>query len=105
MEQFKVAVPRSERVNGYLYDYHSGICMGVASDEMKAKYPIGKQPFSMDISGCPHKLIIHAKLGREHIGVDGFFSCEFCRCYTNAKFRGCCDDGRAKDRAFIEDGT
>jgi hypothetical protein len=59
-EQFKVGVSLGQRVAGWLYDYDSGVCMGVASDELKKKYPLEKQPFNMNISGCPHKLVIHA---------------------------------------------
>ncbi len=59
MEQFIVRIPESKRVSGWLYDWHSGQCMGVASDEQKKKYPPEKQPFNMNICGCPHKLVIH----------------------------------------------
>ncbi len=58
-EQFKVAIPYHQRIKGRLYDYHSGLCMGLASDEQKKKYPKEKQPFTLSISGCPHKLVIH----------------------------------------------
>jgi len=57
-EQFKVAIPYEQRVAGWLYDYSSGQCMGIASDEMKKKYEAG-EPFSQNIAGCPHKLVIH----------------------------------------------
>lgn len=59
-EQFRVGVPMNERVDGWLYDASSGVCMGIASDEIRLKYPKEKQPFSMMIAGCPHKLLIHA---------------------------------------------
>ena len=57
-EQFKVGVPYAQRIGGRIYDFHSGICMGLASDEQKKKYEAG-QVFNMNIAGCPHKLIIH----------------------------------------------
>jgi len=56
--QFKVRVPEEQRISGRLYDYFSGVCMGLASDEDKQKYPVN-QPFHRNISGCPHKLVIH----------------------------------------------
>ncbi len=59
MGQFKVAVPYTQRVSGWLYDYHSGMCMGIASYEQREAYPPEKQPFVISISGCPHKLVIH----------------------------------------------
>lgn len=57
-EQFKVAVPNEQRVSGWLYDYDSGQCMGIASDQQKLKYAAGV-PFNQMIAGCPHKLVIH----------------------------------------------
>lgn len=59
-EQFKVAVPLKQRVEGWLYDYDSGVCMGIASDQLKKKQKKNKEPyFTMNIAGCPHKLVIH----------------------------------------------
>jgi hypothetical protein len=58
MEQFKVRIPEEERISGRLYDYHSGMAMGLASDEQKKKYGYGNV-FKMSIAGCPHELIIH----------------------------------------------
>ena len=58
-EQFKVSVPQEQRVKGWLYDYHSGVCMGIASYQQREKYPPEKQPFSMAIGGCPYELVIH----------------------------------------------
>lgn len=58
MEQFKVATPIELRVNGWLYDANSGVCMGIASDEMKKRIPFNT-PFNQNISGCPHLLVIH----------------------------------------------
>ncbi len=58
-EQFKVAVPYEKRIPGLIYDADSGVCMGLASDEMKKKYKAG-EIFDQNISGCPHKLLIHA---------------------------------------------
>jgi hypothetical protein len=58
-EQFTVRIPEDERTVGWLYDFDSGVCMGLASDEQKKKYPKHKQPFTMMIAGCPHKLVIH----------------------------------------------
>ncbi len=55
-------------------------------------------------------IFIHAtgvrnpKLGREHIDTEGFFYCDFCRCYTNANYRGCCDEGRTADRSTNTEG-
>ena len=43
--------------------------------------------------------VTHPSLGRAHVEPDGFFYCEFCRCYTNAELRACCDAGRDADRA------
>jgi hypothetical protein len=57
-EQFKVCVPYAERIAGYLYDNDSGVCMGLASDEMKQKYA-PNEIFTLMISGCPHKLVYH----------------------------------------------
>lgn len=57
-EQFKVRVAEEDRISGRLYDYHSGACIGLASDEQKAMYP-PNTVFSLQISGCPHKLMIH----------------------------------------------
>jgi len=53
-----VRVPDEERISGRLYDYNSGMTMGLASDEQKTKYGFNKV-FSMNISGCPHRLVIH----------------------------------------------
>ena len=58
MEQYKAAVPVSERVDGYLYDAHSGVCMGIASDERKALTNPNTE-FKQQISGCPHTLVYH----------------------------------------------
>jgi len=80
-EQFKVGVPVAERVNGWLYDYNSGVCMGIASFEMRAKYPEDRQPFSMMIAGCPHKLIIHT--GPIHVVTDPKLIYEWV--YTRSK--------------------
>ena len=57
-EQFKVGVPIHLRVKGWIYDYDSGLCMGIASDEMKKKYT-PNLVFTMHIAGCPHKVTIH----------------------------------------------
>ena len=57
-KQFKVRVPEEERISGRLYDYDSGVTMGLASDEQKIKYGYNKV-FIMQIGGCPHRLIIH----------------------------------------------
>lgn len=59
-EQYRAAVPESERVEGWLYDADSGVLMGLASDELKAKQPSGVV-FTANIAGCPHKLVIHKK--------------------------------------------
>jgi len=56
--QYRVRVPDEERISGRIYDYDSGMCMGLASDEQKLTHGFNKV-FSMNISGCPHKLIIH----------------------------------------------
>jgi len=58
MEQFKVAIPADKRVNGWLYDAHSGLCMGIASDEMKAVIPYNTV-FKQALFGCPYELVIH----------------------------------------------
>lgn len=58
MEQYKAAVPEAMRVNGWLYDANSGVLMGVASDQQKAKYE-PNVVFTDNRSGCPHKLVIH----------------------------------------------
>lgn len=57
-EQFKVCVPYTDRIAGYLYDNDSGLCMGIASDEMKLKYA-PNEVFNQMIAGCPHKLVYH----------------------------------------------
>ena len=57
--QYTVCVPENKRVVGCLYDYNSGMCMGIASDEQRKLYPQDKQPFILNIAGCPHKLVIH----------------------------------------------
>lgn len=57
-EQFKVGVPMEARVAGWLYDHHSGLCMGIASDEMKKK-TIAGIPFKMVLLGTAHTLVIH----------------------------------------------
>ncbi len=59
-EQFKVGVPVEKRIAGLIYDVDSGVCMGLASDEMKILHPAGTV-FRQNISGCPHKLLIHGK--------------------------------------------
>ncbi len=56
--QYLARVPDEERISGWLYDYHSGVCMGIASDELKVVQP-RNAPFKQNISGCPHTLIIH----------------------------------------------
>ncbi len=58
-EQFKVAVPLDKRIPGYLYDSDSGVCMGIASDEIKLKYA-PDEIFTQAICGCPHKLVYHS---------------------------------------------
>ena len=58
MEQFKVAIPVDKRVKGWLYDSHSGVCMGLGSDEQKKKYGYNV-PFAITVSGCPHTVVIH----------------------------------------------
>lgn len=80
-EQFKVAVPQHERVDGWLYDYDSGLCMGIASVEQKAKYPKEKQPFSLFIAGCPHKVVIHS--GPIKVVTDPKLICEWT--YTRSR--------------------
>jgi len=57
-QQFTVRVPDEDRISGRLYDYHSGVCMGLASYETKKKHA-PNQPFKVFISGCPHTLIYH----------------------------------------------
>lgn len=57
-EQFKCGVPENERRPGWLYDADSGVLMGLASDEMKAKHAAGV-PFTFTCGGCPHKVVIH----------------------------------------------
>lgn len=57
-EQMRVAVPYEQRVAGWLYDHHSGMCMGIASDELKKKQSAGV-PFKMALFGCPHTIVIH----------------------------------------------
>lgn len=57
-EQFTVAVPLENRVIGWLYDLHSGVCMGIGSDEQKKKYGYNN-PFGTTLAGCPHKVVIH----------------------------------------------
>ncbi len=61
MEQLKVAVPANKRVNGWLYDASSGLCMGIASDERRAITPYNT-PFKEAIGGCPMELVIHHSL-------------------------------------------
>lgn len=57
-EQYSPAVPQAERKDGYLYDANSGVLLGLASDELKARQP-AMVPFTMNLSGCPHKVVIH----------------------------------------------
>ncbi len=58
-EQFKVAVPMHQRVRGWLYDFDSGICLGIASDELKETRKGQQGEFRIVIAGCPHKAVIH----------------------------------------------
>lgn len=58
VEQFRVAVPEEQRVKGWLYDFNSGVLLGIASDEQRKKQKPGVA-FNMNISGCPHKVVIH----------------------------------------------
>ncbi len=59
-EQYKAAVPMSERREGWVYDADSGVLMGLASDEMKRRFPMGAV-FRETFAGCPHRVIIHKK--------------------------------------------
>lgn len=38
----------------------------------------------------------------EHVPTYAFRNCEFCGCHTNARLRGCCDRGRAADKALSQ---
>lgn len=58
IEQYTVRVADEDRISGRLYDYDSGICMGLASDRDKKDIP-PNVPFKRMIAGCPHKLVIH----------------------------------------------
>ncbi len=69
-EQFKVAVPFEQRVNGWLYDSSSGLCMGLASDELKKKQP-PNVPFKMALFGCPYELVIHQSTDWSSEGKSG----------------------------------
>lgn len=66
MEQMKVAIPVADRVNGWLYDAHSGLCMGIASDELKKQIPFNRA-FKSSIGGCPVTLVIHRAMRDEFI--------------------------------------
>lgn len=57
-EQYKAAVPETERREGWLYDADSGVLMGLASVELKQRHQPGVV-FTMTFAGCPHKVIIH----------------------------------------------
>jgi hypothetical protein len=57
-EQYHAGVPPEKRTEGWLYDWHSGLLMGIASDELRARQPAGVR-FKMVIGGCPHDVIIH----------------------------------------------
>lgn len=59
-EQYKVAVPEDQRVEGWLYDADSGCLMGLASAELRQKHSVGVV-FTMTFASCPHKVIIHKK--------------------------------------------
>lgn len=37
--------------------------------------------------------------------LDGFYICEFCKCYTNAKMRACCNKGREADKNVVNKKT
>jgi hypothetical protein len=56
--QFKVAVPAHARHAGWLYDWHSGISLGVASDELRAQHKPGV-PFDRTVAGVKQRVEIH----------------------------------------------
>jgi len=58
-EQFKVSIPLEKRIHGWLYDANSGVCIGIASDEMKRMYPRKGHVINHNIGGCPMKVVIH----------------------------------------------
>ncbi len=86
-EQFKVSIPYEKRTAGWLYDQHSGLCMGLASDEMKKKQKPGV-PFKMAIAGCPHDVVIHPAnpwIGENGSGVRIRTDAIFQWVYTRSK--------------------
>ncbi len=58
VSQFSVSVPHHERRSGYLYDWHSGMSYGLASDELKAAHRAGV-PFSRIVAGVKQLVEIH----------------------------------------------
>lgn len=64
MEQYRAAVPESQRVNGWLYDANSGVLMGIGSHEQREKHGYNAV-FVENRAGCPHKMLIHWSNARD----------------------------------------
>ncbi len=55
--QFYVGVPEEERVRGLMYDAHSGVMLGLASDQEKAAQP-GRVPYERMAGGTKQRVVI-----------------------------------------------
>jgi hypothetical protein len=52
------SVPEEQRVSGRIYDWHSGIMLGLASDELRAAQKAGV-PFDRIVGGVKQRVEIH----------------------------------------------